>query len=75
MNEDESRKAQFKMFGCSQDILRDSFESSANQRMMILGTLSDSQDLMDMDQQERARQAINRAKWMIVELFDGIRSK
>lgn len=63
--EEERVIVQRRMFGCTSEEL-ESIVNAENSRLSIaLSVLSDAQELIRLGQAEDARQAINRAKYMI----------
>jgi len=73
----EQEKRQVRMFGCTEQQMREAVEQSLTFRfsgagMMAMSILSDAQEMIsteygevDSMRAEDARQAINRAKWII----------
>ena len=58
------------VFGCTLDDLKAAVERDRTMfqtgwRMMAMSILSDAQELLERGDRERARQWINRAKWII----------
>jgi hypothetical protein len=65
-----------KMFGCNPDNYLASIKNSLSYKfsgagMCACSVLSDAQELMAMGDVERARQEINLAKLIIMEMMDG----
>ena len=73
----EQEKRQVRMFGCTEQQMREAVEQSLTFRfsgagMMAMSILSDAQEMINTEygevdymRAEDARQAINRAKWII----------
>ena len=73
----EQQKREVRMFGCTEQQMREAVEQSLTFRfsgagMMAMSILSDSQEMINTEygevdymRAEDARQAINRAKWII----------
>jgi hypothetical protein len=73
----DTEKRQVRMFGCTEQEMREAVEQSLTFRfsgagMMAMSILSDAQEMIsteygevDSMRAEDARQAINRAKWII----------
>ena len=62
-----------KEFGCTEEQMREEFERKLNSRrrncaaMMAMSLLGDAQDELTWGDVKDARQAINRAQWIISE--------
>lgn len=73
MNKQDQEDRQRAMFGCTQAELEATLEEHAPMlgphpaRFMAVSMLSDAQELLERGQNERARQAINRAKFLIMQ--------
>lgn len=68
MTEQEVR--QVRMFGCTEQQMREAVEQSltfrfAGPAMMAMSLMSDAQEEIVRDLDEDARQTINRAKWIL----------
>ena len=75
----ESQKRDIRMYGCTEAQMREAVEQSLTYRfsgpaMMAASILSDAQEMInteygdiDFMRAEDARQAINRAKWILFE--------
>ena len=73
----ESQKREVRMYGCTVEQMREAVESSITYRfsgpaMMAASLMSDAQELInteygevDFNRAEDARQALNRAKWIL----------
>ena len=78
----EQEKRQVRMYGCTEDQMREAVEQSSTFRfsgpaMMAASLMSDAQEMInteygDIDymRAEDARQALNRAKWILFEYCD-----
>ena len=63
---DEERvQVQKRMFGCTSEELETIVDAQHPRLSIALSVLSDAQELIRLGQTEDARQAINRAKYMI----------
>lgn len=58
-------KRQLSMFGCYEQDIREGCHDRPS--MYVLSVLSDAQELIALGEKERARQLINRAKFVIHE--------
>ncbi len=77
---DMQRQRQISMYGCTEDALRESIESSitfklSGPMMIAAGMMSDAQEMMAYEQPdfrtiEAQRQLLNRAKWILFEYMD-----
>jgi len=70
MREDHKR-----MFGMSEDAIREQYMQSITARlsgleMVVMGVLSDAQELLTMGQAEAARKQMNIAKFILCEMMD-----
>ena len=75
----ESQKREVRMYGCTVEQMREAVESSITYRfsgpaMMAASLMSDAQEMINLEygevdsmRAEDARQAINRAKWIMFE--------
>lgn len=68
---------EIQMFGCTLEEFRKSIERTPTFKvsgpgMIAMSILSDAQEHMARDNNESARQAINRAKWIISEYNCGL---
>ena len=73
----EQQKREVRMYGCTEAQMREAVEQSITYRfsgpaMMAAGLMSDAQELInteygevDFNRAEDARQALNRAKWIL----------
>ena len=61
---EEMKARELRMFGCEQEKIREMAEKSLSTTMMVLGMMSDAQELMHMGRIEDARQTLNRAKFV-----------
>ena len=78
----EQEKRQVRMYGCTEDQMKEAVEQSSTFRfsgpaMMAASLMSDAQEMInteygDIDymRAEDARQALNRAKWILFEYCD-----
>lgn len=76
----EQEKREVRMFGCTTAQMTSAVQASLQGRyatpaLMAASILSDAQELLVADEQGRcevedARQAINRAKWILFEYYD-----
>ena len=78
----EQEKRQVRMYGVTEAVMREAVESSFTFRhsgpaMMAASILSDAQEMINTEygevdsmRAEDARQAINRAKWILFEYMD-----
>jgi hypothetical protein len=78
----EQEKRQIRMYGCTEDQMREAVEQSSTfcfsgPAMMAASLMSDAQEMInteygDIDymRAEDARQALNRAKWILFEYCD-----
>ncbi len=71
---DMQRQREVKMYGCTEDELRASVESSitfkfSGAAMVAAGLMSDAQELLSMggteSTREQVRQTLNQAKWIL----------
>lgn len=80
---DQQRKREIRMYGCTEDQLREAVEQSITFRhgspaMMAASIMSDAQEMIAHDNGgsydfmviEDVRQALNRAKWILFEYCD-----
>ena len=79
LERDQQRKREYAMYGCYEDELRNSVESSitfkfSGPAMVAASIMSDAQEMInpeyvDVDymRAEDARQSLNRAKWILFE--------
>jgi len=63
-------KRQVRMFGCTEQQMREAVEESFTFRfsgpaMMAMSLMSDAQEEIERDMNEDARQTLNRAKWIL----------
>jgi hypothetical protein len=70
MREDHKR-----MFGMSEDAIREQYMQSITARlsgleMVVMGVLSDAQELLTMGRAEDARKQMNIAKFILCEMMD-----
>jgi len=70
MREDHKR-----MFGMSEDAIREQYMQSITARlsgleMVVMGVLSDAQELLTMGHAEAARKQMNIAKFILCEMMD-----
>ena len=75
----EQQKREVRMYGCTEDQMREAVEQSLTFRfsgpaMMAASLMSDAQEMInteygevDFNRAEDARQALNRAKWILFE--------
>lgn len=66
----EVTQRQVKCYGCTQEEIETSlrhakFDFSSTADMVVMGLLSDAQELIELGQKEQARQLINRAKYIV----------
>jgi hypothetical protein len=78
----EQQKREVRMYGCTEADMRESVESSLSFKhrgpaMMAASIMSDAQEMInteygeiDFMRAEDARQALNRAKWILFEYLD-----
>jgi hypothetical protein len=78
----EQQKREVRMYGCTEADMRESVESSLafkhrGPAMMAASIMSDAQEMInteygeiDFMRAEDARQALNRAKWILFEYLD-----
>ncbi len=78
----EQEKRQVRMYGCTEDQMREAVEQSSTFRfsgpaMMAASLMSDAQEMINTEygevdymRAEDARQALNRAKWILFEYCD-----
>ena len=78
----EQQKREVRMYGCTESDMRESVESSLafkhrGPAMMAASIMSDAQEMInteygeiDFMRAEDARQALNRAKWILFEYLD-----
>jgi hypothetical protein len=71
----DALERQRKMFGCTVVELREGVESSITNKtvgwpMVAAGMMSDAQELIEFGELERARQILNRSKWVVFEYAD-----
>ena len=75
LERDQQRKREYAMYGCYEDELRNSVESSitfkvSGAEMVAASVMSDVQELLEMGGQsastrEQVRQMLNQAKWVL----------
>ena len=78
----EQQKREVRMYGCTETDMRESVESSLafkhrGPAMMAASIMSDAQEMINTEygeidymRAEDARQALNRAKWILFEYLD-----
>jgi len=62
-----NEERQIAMYGCPADILIEQFANALSHGMMLMGMLSDMQELLAMGDNEKARQYANRVKFLMSE--------
>jgi hypothetical protein len=79
VGQDMQRQREIRMYGCTEDQMREAVEQSITFRhsgpaMMAASLMSDAQEMINLDygdidymRAEDARQALNRAKWILFE--------
>ena len=68
----EKEARQIRMYGVTVAEMRRQFEEAMRMggpKMLAVSQLSDAQEEISLGLQEEARQTINRAKWLIMELL------
>ncbi len=72
--EDENRDREIRMFGCTKEQVEEEWERlnewnfTASPNSVIVSMLSDVQSLVEMDEKEKARHALNRLKHIILSI-------
>ena len=70
MTKEDKQERERRMFGCTADELRDAIENppfDQPRAMLAMSVLSDAQSLIELGNDEGARQAINRGKFIVGE--------
>ena len=75
LERDQQRKREYAMYGCYEDELRKSIESSITFKvsgpvMVAAGVMSDAQELLAMGRSDAARKQMNIAKFILSEMMD-----